>query len=207
MYPPIRNETCANIEFTRLWQAPPAVKTKEATSKPPAQGVQPPTERASNAQWNCTPSANGTGGNGYQSTQYGNGNFNNRGGWGQQRYTKVTGANDTPLGTPTRRSPVSTSVAAAPAIRGQSKVQTPVAEPKANGPDHQEKSKKRKSMGDQDMVHLPILAFKSCILMECLFCRCTVRKSRQIKRRKKPKILQKHCRRLYLHFQFLLPLS
>ena len=70
----------------------------------------------------------------------GRGGNSGRGGWGQ-RPSRGTGANDTPLGTPSRMSPVTQSIPA------------PVKEvPVVESSNNSCKGKKRKSMGNEDTV-------------------------------------------------------
>ena len=76
------------------------------------------------------------------------------GGWGGQRPSRGTGANDTPLGTPSRMSPVtqSTTPPAAPVKEVLPAVES--SNDSCNG-------KKRKSMGSEDTVVRVFLTF-SC---------------------------------------------
>jgi len=75
-----------------------------------------------------------------------------RGGWGQQRPSRGTGANETPLGTPNRMSPVT-----------QSPTPVPLKEvPVVESFNDSCKSKKRKSMGSEDIVFIRVAVKWRC---------------------------------------------
>jgi len=130
--------------------------TTSTHEAPEAEGpATPATERQSNAQWGAksagssgaiapAPSNSYGGGRGGRAA----GGYGRYGGWGQTR-NKVTGANDTPLGTPPQRaSPVNVALprtaAAAPQANGHAETQT-------------QKDKKRKPVAADDEVRIFIL--------------------------------------------------
>ncbi|KDR67539.1 hypothetical protein GALMADRAFT_258195 [Galerina marginata CBS 339.88] len=96
--------------------------------------------RQSNAQWNPAPSTYANGNNGYQG---GGGYGGGWGVWGQR--SKVTGANDTPLGTSTRPSPVA-QTPPAPVTQASSKNNGAA----VNG--HQKSVKGKAAAGDESSI-------------------------------------------------------